>query len=387
MNVDIFFRNLLMGLIVFYFAQGSLYTTGTILSQIALFVILSISLVYFFKIMLLKQKDLFVIIWSALLLVNMFGFLFTGDLANYYHFSTLTRISITLLPFYAFYYFARKDILRAKHLIFFFLIMLPVSILMYYFNQTQVLSTQLSNNVVNSNKVVNNVTFTFVGLIPFVFLFKNNKIYAISFLMVLMYFIIMGSKRGALLSGAVGLLLFIYFQMNDIEKRKRFKGYVFVFIGILVLGYFVYDLLLSNQYLMNRLLLMQKGDSSQRNIIFPNIFNAWYTSDSYVHLLFGFGFDASLKLSGTGNFAHNDWLELLSNFGLFGLSIYLLLFYAAFKSIRNCHWQKEKKILMFTVLILWFSNSLTTPGYNSTDNYSLSIMFAYLIGNKSKELK
>lgn len=381
MKVDIFFRNLLVGLIVFYFSQGSFYTTGTILSQIALFLILAISLIYFFKVILLKEKDLFVIIWSTLLLVNVFGFLFTGDLANYYHFSTLKGISITLLPFYAFYYFARKDILRAKHLILFFLFILPVSILMYYFNQTQILTTQLSSNVVN------NITFTFVGLIPFVFLFKNNRIYAIALLMVLMYFIIMGSKRGALLSGAIGLLLFIYFQMNGIEKRKRFKGYVFVFVGILVLGYFVYDLLLSNKYLMNRLLLMEEGDSSERNIIFPNIFKAWYTSNNYVHLLFGFGFDASLKLSGTGNFAHNDWLELLSNFGLFGLSIYLLLFYAGFKSMRNRHWQKEKKILMFTVLILWFSNSLTTPGYNSTDNYSLSIMFAYLIGNKSNELK
>lgn len=31
-----------------------------------------------------------------------------------------------------------------------------------------------------------------------------------------------------------------------------------------------------------------------------NLFNAWFNSDSLFHLLFGYGFAASLYLSGTG---------------------------------------------------------------------------------------
>ena len=86
-------------------------------------------------------------------------------------------------------------------------------------------------------------------------------------------------------------------------------------------------------------------------------------------------------------FAHNDWLELLSNFGLFGVIVYIMLFFAAYKLIRNPNWgDTDKRLFMLTVIIMWFLITLFSMGYTSSDGYLKAMLLAYLIGNRNKAL-
>lgn len=380
-----FVRDLLLLLLVIYYSQGSLYVQGSFLSQGILLFILTISGYFFLKTLVLKSnKNNFYKTWSALLILNIFGFVFTADYYNPLHLGMLKLILINFLPFYPFYYFSNKGYLKARHLLRFFLLLLPITILQFSLHANQILADRITDNT----DIVNNIAYSFVALIPFVFLLKKNKFFSILAMGILIFFLIQGSKRGALISGAIGLLLFIYFHLRTIEQKNRLKGYL---IGLLVtscLSYYAYNVYEQNEYLISRMQnLFQEGGSSSRDIIYTNIFNGWYSSESYFNLLFGFGFAASLKLSGTNHFAHNDWLELLSNFGLLALLIYFFLFYSIIKEIYNPELDVDKKILLVTIILLWLISSLVSMFYTSPNGFIYSLLLAFLIGSKERKLE
>lgn len=367
-------------MLLFYNAQGYLYPQGTIVSQSALLLIFAISGFYFIKTMLLKHKEQLVKAWSFFYLLNLIGYFYTGDYTNALHFGMLQGITSTLLIFYPFYYTARVVELSESYLIWLSLLILPLFILQFFY------VNEVQTYILDSDSVVNNIGYRLVSLIPFVFLIRRNKIVSTLFMLVLMYFIISSSKRGALISGAIGWLLLIYTQLRTVDSNNKFKTYVIIFIVISVFIFFAYYTYSTNELLLQRIEDMRQGESSGRDIIFNNIFNAWYRSDSLFNFFFGFGFASSLRLSGTGNFAHNDILEMLSNFGLLGVLSYLFIFYAGLKILMNPIWNKDKKLLMFLTLAIWISNSLTTPGYNSNDNIGLTIIIAFLIGTRNTSL-
>lgn len=377
-----YFLFILISLIVIYFSQGVFYATGSIISQLCLFSFLAISGLYLIKLLLTRRKkDLFFKAWTALLLINILGFVFTGYLSNPYHFGMFKGILISSLPFYPIYYFAQKNILRSKYLIVFFFVMLIISIFQFYYNREQILLERISGN----EDVVNNAAYMFVNLIPFVFLIKKNKIISLLSMLILVFFIIQGSKRGAIFTGSVGVLIYIYYQLRTIEKKHRVKGYFITAIGIVALGYFIYNFYLENEFLSYRMQTMLEGNSSQRDRIYFDIFSGWYNSPNIINLIFGFGFAGSQQLA-TGSFAHNDWLELLSNFGLLGISIYLMLFYSAYKLIRYSQWDSDKRIIFVCVVAMWFLVTLFSMAYTSTEGYLQAIMLAYLIGSEKRKL-
>lgn len=374
MRIHIYIRNLLFILLVLYSAQGTLYPSGTFISQSILGLVFVISLIYFIKLSALNvKKPLFYKAWTLLLILNVFGFIFTGSVENPLHFSLFKGILISLLTFYPFYYLASKELLTSRILVQFFIVILLVTIFQFFKNAQNLMMEQ------DSDSVVNNLAYAFVGLIPFAF-FLRNKLLAYGAVVILMFFIITGAKRGATVSGALGLLLFMYYQLRTVRKKNRMKGYVLSLLGIVGLIYLTINFLETNELLIKRLESLREGDSSGRDLIYANIFNAWYNDDSVIHFLFGYGFAGSITLSGTGNYAHNDWLELLSNFGLLGVSIYLFFFYAGYSSIRNPTWNVNRKIIMLTTLSIWFLITLFSMGYISDGGYIRAILIAFLLG-------
>ena len=373
-KIHLHLRNILFSLIIIYFSQGSLYTQGGIISQLSLLLIYIISGYYFGKSFLLINKDRFYKIWTIFFIFNVVGFSLTTTVSNSVHFGMLKAILMTFLLFYPFYYFTRNGILRPKHLLIFFYISIPITILTFYFNQSNILATRLSGR----EDVVNNITFTFARLIPFVFLFKNKRMISSASLMLLVYFVILGSKRGTLIAAIAGAVIFAYYQLSISDKKHKVRDYIIGGIFVIVLGYF-----LINEYLLSRMTDLMEGNSSGRDTIFSNLLKSWYNSDSYVNLFFGFGFGSSLYLSGTGNIAHNDFLEILSNFGIIGLSLYLLLLYQVFKYIFDKSNNKQHRMLMLASISVWILIGLTARSYYAMDSYLHSMIFAYLFGSNN----
>lgn len=369
--------NILLILIIIYFAQGAFYPTGSIISRTSLLLIILISGVYWIKSLLLKSpKSGYYIAWTILLLVNILGYIFTGDPTSDFNFGEIKNILLVALPFYPFYYFSKRGEIQKKRLIWFFIIMLIVSIADYTFNRNLIISQRYLYN----DDLVNNVSYNFVRLIPFVMLFKDKKTISMVLSLIIMFFIIQGAKRGAIVSGIVGFIFIAYFHLKTIDKKHKNRNTIIVVLGVILLGVVGYKYFQQNEFLIQRMQLMVDGDSSGRDIIYPNLFNAWFNSDSFKILLFGHGFGSSITLSGTGNMAHNDWLEILSSLGIIGVFIYFCLFIVAIKIPLKEHWEIDKKIIMYTIVSLWFFISMFSMFYNNPSSLILTILFGYLIG-------
>jgi len=380
-----FIRNLLLISLVIYYSRGFLYEKGSLFFIGSVGIVLIISLFYLYKTLVAKRKkSLFYKTWTVLLILNTVGFIFTGEISNPLHYGMYLGIIMTSLTFYPFFYFAQHGVLKSAHLVRFLAIMLPITILIFFSNANMILADRLNKDT----NIVNNVSYAFVALIPFVFFIKRKKLLPFSVMFIVVFFIIQGAKRGALIAGFIGLFGFIYYKIRTIPKKKRVRSYLFISLVIVAISYYAFDIYQSNEYLVSR---MQKigevGGSSGREIIYLNLFNSWYNSDNVLNLLFGYGFAASLNLSGTGNFAHNDWFELLSNFGLLGIVIYGFLFYSAIKLLRLANWEIDKQLFFITILLIWFFITLVSMFYLIADGFMYSIVLAYVIGsNENKNI-
>jgi len=377
-------RDLIFILFLVFNIYNALYAEGSFVSRGSLGMTALISSYFLYKTLILKEKkSLLLKSWTALLFINVVGFVFTAKYTDPLQYSMFMGIVIKSLIFYPFYYLSRKNYIRIRHFQRFFIIMIPIVILQYYFKESQILLVRLSGNT----DVVNNVGYSFVALLPFVFLFTKKRVLGMATMMILMFFIIQSGKRGALISGLIGLLLFVYYQLKTMEKENRFRSYLFVLIGILVLSYFAYDIYQNNEFVISRMeKIGEAGGSSGRDLIYTSLFNTWAHSESIINIVFGYGFAASLKFAG-GSFAHNDWLELLSNFGLFGVITYMLLFLGAIKFYLNKKWRRDKRILLLAILLMWFFITLVSMWYTSTIMTIHSMLLGFLIGSKSNSLE
>jgi O-antigen ligase len=337
--------------------------------------------IYMVKTFTLPKKKGFYKAWTALLFLNIVGFVFTAQLSDTEQFNMFKNTLVGLLSFYPFYYFASKNRLDSKELLIFFMIMLPIAIAQFFYSKTLILSESNSSN----EDIVNNAAYKFVVLFPFVFLIKKKKVISAVFVLLILFFIIAGSKRGAVVVGSVILLWYFYYQMKMIDEKNKWKGYLLSFVSIAVIAFLGYKYFLNNENLVYRLELAAQGDTSNRNLIYSNIWNTWLNSDSF-HFLFGYGFAASIKVSKLGLFAHNDWLEILSNFGLLGVIILATLFYQGFKLCFNKEWSSDKRILMAAIISSAFATTLFSMWYTSLGTYLNTMLLAYLVGNKYEKL-
>lgn len=376
---------LILALII-YFSKGSIYPTGSIISRGSLTIIFLISLFYFVKSILIRNKknSHFFIAWTLFFIINLLGVFFSvkpQDIDIYY--GRIINNLMTAFLFYPFYYFSYKNILSVKHLYIFFLIFIPITILNYFWTESQVLSERISGNL----DYVNNSSYQFVSLIPFLFFInKKNKIVSYLLFSLLIIFIIEGAKRGAIISGLIGAIHFGYYHFKLGINKKNILKFLQTLLIVSVLFYFLIHLIQSNEFLLIRLESMLEGDSSGRDQIYSSLFYSWVDSANFINILFGYGFAASKSLSLSGHYAHNDWLELLTSYGLIGVLSYLFLFYYGFKMIFNKDITITKKIILSCVMLTWLFISVVSMGYISSDHYFRAIILAYLSGSETSNM-
>jgi hypothetical protein len=93
-------------------------------------------------------------------MLNLAGLIFKPDLSEGPVRDAIKNTLGCMLPFYPFYYFAKKEELKAIHLIRFALLILPIIIFRYFTNKSEVLLIQNPDNT----DVVNNFSYMFVSI-------------------------------------------------------------------------------------------------------------------------------------------------------------------------------------------------------------------------------
>lgn len=377
MNLQRFFDKAscytLLLLIILYYSQGVLIPEGGI-GQIILIIIFIISFLYLIKMLLMKEKfNSFLRIWLFFLFIYIVYFIIYGDFSE---FNLLKMVLLNFLPFFPFYYFSQKGLLTRKHLLTFFIILLPVFIIKF---QQSLAALRIERM---RDEVVDNTVYLFIGLLPFTFLFRN-KLLSIFFLIVIWFFMIQSAKRAAIVCGGIALMLIVFDYMSSL-KSTSIKRYFYAIVFLGIIGYFGYDFYEKNEYLISRMQDAAGGDTSGRDYLISTLFGFWMQSDSAFRYLFGFGYNSSGLYS--THVSHNDWIDMLISFGFLGLFLYFNLFRLLFLQLFRKNWIGNKRIILILFICIALITSLTSRWYWSSFAFMQILILPYLLATSESEL-
>ena len=242
----------------------------------------------------------------------------------------LQRYYMSVIPIYAFYLYSLQGQLSGKNMKSIFLAFLFFSILMYYQNYF------LVSQEIDREEITNNMGYRLVPLIPMLALFKMKDVWKYAFLIIIIAFIMMSMKRGAILVGGVLTILYLIHNLHTKSKKRLLYLVILSSILLIITYQFVIQFYDSSDYFQSRINQTISGDSSGRDIIYKKYLDFFIHKTNSLEFLIGNGANGAWAL--LGDYAHNDWLEFAINQGIIGVMMYLvywILFYREWKDYQG----------------------------------------------------
>lgn len=170
-----------------------------------------------------------------------------------------------------------------------------------------------------------NMIYFFVLTAP-ILLLKENKIWTIFVLVLTSIMAVFSMKRSMMLS--LALFWFVYLVGDGIRNRKHWLRVVFLATVVLIGVYYAFNYIdrISGGAFTSR--FEMEDMSNGRNDIY-NMTLEMQKQSSTAQWLFGHGNDAVRKNLGISS--HNEWLEVLYDYGVFVILTYLSLWIALIK--------------------------------------------------------
>lgn len=157
---------------------------------------------------------------------------------------------------------------------------------------------------------------------------RHQKLYIrLIWIFFIMVVVMNALKRGDILALGVSLIIYFLFVVKTESSRKIFRYYFLIIIAI-VIGVLYFNYFLESSELARmRYEQTIEGNSSERDIIYTAFWNHFVNSPIETKVI-GNGFSSTVTIGHI--VAHNDWLELLIDEGLLGVSLYLMMFLSLF---------------------------------------------------------
>ena len=311
-------------------------------------------------------------IFFAVLVVYGTALLFLNNARGQARTSFLIMLFGSLGPIFPFYVFTRKGLLTEKRMMGWLWVFLGVAIVGFFVTQEKTIAL-VQESGSRYEEITNNAAYSFAGLIPFVFLLKKKHLWQYITLAILFYFIISGFKRGAMLIGALMLVWFVYTLLKSSSTGMKL-GVLLLTIAVIVVGYrFIINLYEKSDYFQYRIESSLEGNSSERDEIYVTLWNHYVHNDNILQFAFGEGAFHTENVTGSVK-AHNDWLELLIDCGLFGVLLYVV--YWGYFIIA---WEKSKpKPLAYAMIgscfIFTFTRTFFSMSFSNLPFYTAMIM-------------
>lgn len=287
---------------------------------------------------------------------------------------------MSLLPVYTFYYYARKGFLTEALLKYWAVIFFFVAIRVFYYDQESRLALTTTESVTSKK------SYVILSLIPLIPLFYKRPEIQYIMMGVVMLFLLIGVKRGALLIGVVAetwLLINILFVGKG--KNYNFKIIALTVVLVFATVYAVEYFIATNDYFNYRIEQTIEGNSSERDLIYNKAFDALLHGDSDYNLLFGYG--ALGTLVTLGIYAHNDWLEIGVNNGIIVLLLYFIYWLQFFKYSRKTRQNKVLHQVIALFFIIYFFKTFFSMSYSTYTIYSTTALgLALSLMGNNKEL-
>jgi len=193
-----------------------------------------------------------------------------------------------------------------------------------------------------------------------------NKQFTLEFVLITAIFTAASGKRGAIL--AICAIILVFLVIHFLEKKEPLKRNALlirtlVLFPPIVCGiYLVQNIFLQNltQRMTQLLSGVETSDGSVRygsgrSNFWLKVFEGWNDSTVF-NKIFGLGFFSTVSTvqerSGPAIYAHNDYLETLHNFGILGLSLFLIFSAALIRfTVRVT---KRSALLVGSIIIIGF---------------------------------
>lgn len=197
----------------------------------------------------------------------------------------------------------------------------------------------------------------FIQILVIVLQMMHKQKYALAYMIIPMYCVLMGSSRTYLVVSALLLVISWYFSC----KKK-----VYFWLTLLpVLVFFA--LMLTNSAIGDKILFTldenRYGDfwfrvTSSRSVLWETSFDAWNQLPVLNKVL---GCDINLTYRVTDRWAHNDFIELLCSFGIVGVIQYI----AAMSGMVKNSWKDAYLpwLIKTSVIMVWLFNAFFNMHY------------------------
>ena len=375
---------------VLYYLQGVLYPSGGTISTGLLGINLLVSIYCAIKIWQMPHNPpyikglnllvlLFTIYGFALILMNPSTIYYSMSGMSMASYNYIKSIYLSILPIYAFYYFSIKGYLTAERLRWWAVVFCISCVVSYYHNMQQAL-LKLMEIGSSREEITNNVGYIFLSLIPIWALFRKKPLLQYAGLAFCMAFILMGMKRGAILIGCVVVLYLIWQIIRNARGKQKFIVILLTAVLAIAGVYFVIDMMSSSDYFIQRIEDTKAGNSSARDDLYSFFWTYFTERAELLHYLFGRGANGTLEVY--NSYAHNDWLEIAINQGLFGIIIYLLYWINFYKTWRQST-NIDAKTILALVGIIYFAKTLFSMSYGDM-TYVCTSVFGYALANYKK---
>lgn len=365
-----------------YNLQGILFTSGGMFSQVLLALVLAWSLYYFLianlrfrlpKVM--KVATTLVVAWMVYGVINIIRGSAIPGVESYFY---LKGILVSMVPIYAFYVFTMRGWLSERIMTRWLYVFLLVA-LAQHIRQEQETLVRFSR----FDEITNNSGYTVLSVITLLPLLYRKPLFQYVILAVIMYFVLQSYKRGAILAGVVCSVFFLYeaFRSNRQAGRKVFGRQVLrimLTVGVVVLAiYAVQQTMATSDYFNDRIEDTREGNSSLRDEIYSEYYSLFFNQPSILAFLFGNGGDATLRLLGI--YAHNDWLEIAINNGLWMVILYAVYWLSMIKhTIRLRKNNTVVYMMMMSFFIIYFLRTTFSMSYNDITVYA-ACAFGYAL--------
>lgn len=198
------------------------------------------------------------------------------------------------------------------------LILVFVYLVFLYFQNYQTM-------LLEGNRTASNTVYILLVFLPM--LLCNNRILVRSFALIIVAIaIILSFKRTGALAFLAAVLSYFYYKLFYLKGKRVSLSAIITVALIVFVSYFVITRVSSStdDLLFNRMSAMQEDEGSGRIDVWRETVSSLGQS-SIRQLMVGHGYDAVRKATSEGLSAHNDFLEVLFDFGIVGSVFYLAM--------------------------------------------------------------
>ena len=197
--------------------------------------------------------------------------------------------------------------------------------------------------------ITTNSSYYLLYFLPMLFLNIKEKYNKYVFLVILIV-VLLSSKRAGLISLGVGFLSYSYAKGVVDDKKGIVRTVLLVIVFYFILNEM--NTIMDNR-IFDRFESISDDGGNGRLDMWVLLWSVMQKSD-FFNLMFGHGYGSVLLELGTGYSAHNDFLEVLYDFGWVGLTLFVTFLVSWFVFARNLIRSKSRRAPIVTMALFIF---------------------------------